>query len=238
MVDKIAVKNYVAGIIGNEYVIPTIGVWKKPEDIDFTALPNKFVLKANHDSGTVYLCKDKDVINHVEIIHMFKKVLRRNYYRIGKETPYKRVPRMIFAEEYLDSGEEGQIRDYKFFCFGGEPKVFKINNRTNTDFIANYYDLDMNILPFGEVDHAPDYSIVAERPDGFEKMIDICRQLSRDIPFVRIDLYNVKGKIYFGEMTFFPASGFGPFTSNEWDIKLGNWLVLPDKQDNNENACC
>ena len=229
MVDKIAVKNHVAGIIGSEYVIPTLGVWTKPEDIDFSELPNRFVLKANHDSGTVFICKDKGEINRAEIIHLFRIVLRRNYYRIGKETPYKRVSRRVFAEEYLDSGEEGQILDYKFFCFGGEPKVFKINYRTNTDFIANYYDLDMNILLFGEVAPAPDYRIVAERPEGFERMTEICRQLSRDIPFVRIDLYNVKGKIYFGEMTFFPTSGFGPFTSEEWDLRLGDWLVLPDK---------
>lgn len=230
MVDKLAVKHLVATKIGEEYVIPTLKIWEKADDIELKDLPQQFVIKTNHDSGTVFVCRDKSDADETRIRKMFRQALKRNYYRIGRETPYKYVPRMVFAETFLNSYEEEEIRDYKFFCFSGEPKIFKINFDRSSDFTANYYDLDMNILPFGEVDPAPDYSKTCEKPEGFEQMVDICRKLSEGIPFVRVDLYNVNGKIYFGELTFFPTSGFGPFTSEEWDNRLGDWLILPNKQ--------
>ena len=227
MVDKLAVKQYVGGIIGEEIIIPTLKVWEFAEEMDFSALPDSFVLKANHDSGTVLVCKDKRKLNRQQVVKYFKKALSSDYYKIGRETPYKYVPRRIFAEKFLDCGEDREIKDYKFFCFNGEPKIFKINFDRFSNFTANYYDLDMNVLPFGEVDPAPDYSKTCEKPERFEYMVEICRKLSKGIPFVRVDLYNVNGKVYFGELTFFPTSGFGPFTSEEWDNRLGDWLVLP-----------
>jgi len=229
MVDKVKVKQYIKEKIGEEYVIPTFGVWKSEKDIDFDALPEKFVLKCNHDSGTVVVCPDKSALDHDEARRVMGRALRTNYYLRGREKPYKYVEHRIFAEQFLQDDSMSELLDYKFFCFDGEPRVFKINFDKDTEFHANYYDMDMNLLPFGEVMPAPAPRIFT-KPDNYDKMVEIVRTLSAGFPFVRVDLYNVGGKIYFGELTLYPTSGFGPFNDLGWDLKLGGWLKLPPKK--------
>ena len=229
MVDKVLVKEYVAEKIGKEYIIPTLTFADDVEDLDTNALPTKFVLKTNHDSGTAIVCKDKCSFDFTESKKALKQALKHNYYLMGRELPYKYVKRRVFAEEFIESGTDEEIKDYKFFCFNGEPRLFKINFDRSTAFSANYYDTEMNLMPFGEVWPAPDYSKTCTKIQNFDKMLEICRKLSKGIPFVRVDLYNINGKIYFGELTFYPTSGFGPFTDKEWDLKLGSWITLPKK---------
>lgn len=230
MVDKVLVKEYIAGKLGAEYVIPTLGVWKSADDIDINALPEQFVLKCNHDSGTAVVCRDKGTLNVCKTVATIRKALKRNYYLMGRETPYKYVKRRVFAEQYIENADGTELVDYKFFCFNGEPKITKVDFGRGTRHQANYYDVDMNLLPFGVIASHPDYSRHFDKPENYEEMLGIARKLSDGIPFVRVDLYNVNGKIYFGELTFFPTSGLQPFTDTEWDRRLGGWIVLPDKK--------
>ena len=231
MVDKYTVKQYVADKIGEEYIIPTLGVWDKPEDIDWDALPNQFVLKTTHGGGGggVIICKDKSTFDKIDAIRQLKKSLRQDIYLNLREWPYKDVTKRIIAEQYMTDGDEEEkeeLKDYKFFCFNGNPFCLKIDFDRFVGHRANYYDMEMNLLPFGEACCMPDFNKELERPLNFEKMIDIVKRLSENIPFARIDLYNSNGKIYFGEITFFPAGGMGKFVPDEWDYKLGQRIEL------------
>lgn len=229
MVDKYRVRQYIKEKLGDEYLIPFLGVWEKTEDIDFNLLPNQFVIKCNHNSGTgMCICRDKSKIE-VEIIrNKLNKGLRENYYLTNREWPYKNVPRMIIAEALITTNNGDDLRDYKFFCFGGEVKFFKIDFDRFTNHKANYYDRNCKILPFYEKDYPADFDRVVSFPENIEEMILLAEKLSCDIPFVRVDFYNVDGKIYFGEITFFPASGVGKFEPEEWDFKIGKWIALPE----------
>lgn len=231
-VDKVMVKDYVSSVVGREYVIPTLGVWSSANDIDFSQLPEKFILKCNHNSGSVVICDDKSSFDTVNARKVMAGLLQDNYYLVGRETPYRYVSRRIFAEELLEMPDGGELVDYKFFCFGGKPEFLKINFDKDAVFSANYYDLNLNLLPFGEVWPAPDPSREFVKPANFDRMIEIATKLSARIPFARIDLYNVGGKIYFGEITLYPTSGFGPFNDYEWDVRLGNMIKLPQKHGN------
>jgi len=231
MVDKYRVRNYVKQTIGEQYLVKLIGVWKDPNDIDFSRLPDQFVLKCNHNSSVgLCICRNKALLNINKTKKDLCDGLEQNFYLTGREWPYKMVHRLIICEEYLEDPQVGELRDYKFFNFNGVPKLFKIDFNRFSGHRANYYDLDGNILPFGESDYPPDYNRNLVIPDCISKMIDLSSKLSAGIPFVRTDFYCVEGKIYFGEMTFFPASGFGKFTSEEWNQKLGSWINLPDKK--------
>ncbi len=227
LVDKVQVKDYVAKRVGSQYVIPTLEVWDSPNDIDIEKLPNEFVMKCNHDSGSLILCRDKNELNVADARESLSKVFRADYYLTGRETPYKYVKRKIFAEELIKSEHGKDLLDYKFFCFNGEPRVFKVDFDRFVDHHANYYDIEKNLLPFGEVWPPFDHSKVIEFPDNYDEMVDVARKLSDGLPFARVDLYNNDGRILFGEITLFPTSGFGPFTDVEWDKKLGDWLILP-----------
>lgn len=230
MVDKIKVKEYVASVIGSEYIIPTLGTWKDPNDIDFNMLPNRFVLKCNHNSGLgMFICKDKNKIDVENIKKELRKGLRENYFKRNREWPYKNVPHYILAEKYVDS-ELGKddLPDYKFFCFNGKVKaLFIATNRTKGEHAVrfDFYDEHFNHLPF--TNGHPNADILPEKPASFEKMKQLAEKLSKDIPHVRIDLYDVNGKIFFGEMTFFHWSGMIPFDPPEWDYKFGSWIQLP-----------
>jgi len=232
MVNKYAVKQYVADKIGEEYIIPTLGVWDKPEDIDWNTLPNQFVLKTTHGGGGggVVICKDKSTFDINNAIKQLTMSLKQDIFLSLREWPYKDVPKRIIAEQYITDGgnemKEDELKDYKFFCFNGNPYCLKIDFARFTGHRANYYDMDMNILPLGEECCLPDFNRKFEKPINFEKMIDIVRKLSEKIPFSRIDLYNSNGKIYFGEITFFPAGGMGKFVPDEWDCTLGDLITL------------
>lgn len=228
MVDKYSVKDYVSGIIGSEYVIPTLGVWSKPEDIDFDALPDKFVLKTTHGGGGggVIICSDRSIFDIEVARRKLNRSLKSDIYKYYREWPYKNVPRRIIAEKYIEIPDKNNLIDYKFFCFNGVPRFLKVDFDRFVDHHANYYDLDWNLLPFGEADMPPVESHVEHCPPNFDKMIAIAYKLSKGHSFLRVDLYNVAGRIYFGELTFYPASGLGAFTSDIWDEKIGYMLDL------------
>lgn len=225
MVDKYEAKKYVASIIGEQYIIPTLGVWNRVEDIDFDSLPNKFVLKCTHDSGGVVICKDKSSFDKDRAMKKLGKAMKRNFIAVTREYPYKDVTPMIIAEEYKED-VSGELKDYKIFCFNGEPKFLKVDFDRFSDHHANYYNLNWELLDFGEAAIPPNPKKKIKCPDNLGKMIEIGHKLSKNIPFVRVDLYNLNGFIFFGELTFFPASGFGAFEPKEWDYKLGSILKL------------
>jgi hypothetical protein len=227
MVDKVEAKKYAARIIGEEHIIPTLAVYDRTEDIIFDELPNQFVLKCTHDSGGIVICQDKSKLNIEEAKRKLNKGLKNNYFYQNREWPYKHVKPRIIAEAYMEDESEFELKDYKFFCFNGVPIFLKVDFGRYIDHHANYYDMDWNLLPFDELpyDRVEDKNIL--KPIDFNNMINIAQELSKDIPFVRIDLYNVKGKIFFGELTFFPASGMAKYNPIEWDYKFGSYINLP-----------
>ncbi len=226
IVDKYEVKSYVANLIGEEHVIPTLSVFDNVEQINVDELPNQFVMKTTAGGGgkQVFCCRDKRTCDFEQILRDFKQNLRKNAYYPGREWPYRNVRNRILIERLIGDKE---IEDFKFFCFNGDPKFFKIDFNRNSGHRANYYNLNGDILSLGEYICPPDLTKHHELPKNFDKMIEICRKLSKSFPFVRVDLYNLDGKIYFGEMTFYPASGFGRYTIDEWDFKIGDMLTLP-----------
>lgn len=226
MVDKYEVKKIIEKKIGKEYVIPILGVWDKFKDIDFEKLPDKFVLKCTHDSGGLLICKDKRKMNYRKAQIKFDMIMKRNFYYRGREWPYKNVKPRIIAEKYLEDDKLKELRDYKFFCFNGVPKIMKVDFDRFINHRANYYDLNGNLLEFGEADYLPDYNKKINMPKNMEKMIKFAKILSNDTKFLRVDFYEINGKMYFGELTFFPASGFGKLTDKQWDKKLGSWINL------------
>ena len=228
MVDKYLVRDYIANKLGEEYLIPLLGVWDDPDDIDFDSLPDRFVLKCNHNSGLgMCICKDKSALNIKKVKADLRKGLKQDYYLTGREWPYKNVPRKIIAEKYMEDNTLHELRDYKFFCFGGQVKCFKVDFDRFIEHHANYFDRDGNLLEFGEVVCPPVYDRKIELPKTLPQMFEFAEKLSTGIPFLRADFYDVNGQVYFGEMTFFPASGMGEFVPQEWDLKLGEWVHLP-----------
>lgn len=230
MVDKYAVKLYVAEKIGEEYIIPTLGVWDSFDDIDFDKLPNQFVLKTTHGGGNtgVVVCKDKSKFD----IHSAKKKLKKSFkqdlYISLREWPYKDVKKRILAEQYI-ADSNGELNDYKFFCFHGVPKMMFMATERNskTGVCFDYFDMEFNHLPFEQC--GPNSKKQLSKPLAMDEMKQIAIKLSANIPHVRVDLYNVDGKIYFGEITFFDSSGLEQFDPIEWDYKLGDWIDLPSK---------
>lgn len=229
MVDKYEVKKYVAEKIGQEYVIPLLGVWDRPEDIDFDALPERFVLKTTHDSGSYVICKDKNVLDISAARYRMAKFLKRKYYDCNREWPYKNVKPRIIAEEYMEDETYKELRDYKFFTFGGVPKVLYIaqGRGKGEPTVADFFDMDFKHLPF-TIDHDM-ADVPPEKPECFELMKELAAKLSEGTPQLRVDFYEVNGKVYFGEMTFFHCSGLTPFHPEEWDRIFGDWVILPTK---------
>lgn len=235
MVDKYAVKEYVTNIIGDEYIIPTLGVWDKSEDIDWDSLPNQFVLKTTHGGGGggVVICKDKTTFDKASAIAKLKESLAFDIYSGLREWPYKNVPKRIIAEKFMapekspDSVlKSSELLDYKFFCFNGKVKFFKVDFGRFVEHHANYYSPEGELLEFGEQGLEPDPNYPIELPDNLKEMISLAEKLSANEPFLRVDFYNVEGKIYFGELTFYPASGLGKWTSEEADKEIGIFLKL------------
>lgn len=229
MVDKYAVKAYVAEKIGQEFVIPLLGVWNRVEDIDFEKLPDRFVLKTTHDSGGIVVCKDKRKLDIPAARRKLSACLKRDYYGENREWPYKHVPHRIIAESYMEDSRQGELRDYKFFTFGGVPRVLYIaqGRGLGGETVADFFDMDFNHLPF-TIDHdtAP---VPPEKPVNFELMKTLATKLSEGTPQLRVDFYEVEGKVYFGEMTFFHCSGMEAFHPEQWDRIFGDWVVLPPK---------
>ena len=222
MVDKILVKDYVSGLIGPEHVVPTIAVWDSPEEIDFGSLPDKFVLKTNHSGGNtgVILCKDKNSFATQEALVRLKKSLRSNIYKLYREWPYKDVCKRVFAEELLED-EEG-INDYKFYCFDGHvDSVLVCVDRQIGQPKFYFFDENWKLRRYNKRGKEAPEDFTLPKPLNVDRMFEIARMLSKGIPFVRVDLYNVDGKIYFGELTFYPWSGYVKFVPQEFDKTLG-----------------
>lgn len=226
MVDKYEAKKWVAARIGEEYIIKTLGVWDRAEDIDWESLPDKFVLKATHDSGRVVICTDKSRLDKQKTIEEMNESLKRDFYTVTREWPYKNVPKRIIAEEYLVDESGSELKDYKFFTFDGNVKFLKVDFGRFTNHRANYYNLDWNILDLEEVNYPNDKFQKIPMPPNFEKMVEIVNHLANGMKFLRVDLFNVNGKVYFGELTFFPDSGMGRFNPIEWDERLGKLVPI------------
>lgn len=226
MVDKYEAKKYVASIIGEEYIIPTLGIYDNFDQINFDSFPNQFVIKCTHDSGGLVIVKDKTQINIQKVRKKINKCLKRNYYWSGREWPYKNVKPRIIIEKYMEDQNTEDLKDYKFFCFGGVPKIILVCSErfSSSNMCETWFDDSWNLLPIKENNHGIDKSIKC--PLNFEKMKNLASILSKDIPFVRIDFYEIKNEIYFGEITFFPASGYEKFDPEEWDEKMGDLIEL------------
>ena len=230
MVDKYAVKQYVADRIGEQYIIPTLGVWEHFDDIDFDNLPKQFVLKCTHDSGGIVICRDKSKLDKKTAKKKLEYYLKRKYYYIHREWPYKNVKPRIIAEKYMTNGDGEDLNDYKLMCFNGKVKTtFVCSDRFSKDGLkVTFYDTDWRRMPFER--HYPTSKTEIDKPQTYEEMVILAEKLAFGIPFVRVDFYEINGNIYFGELTFFPGSGYEEFTPEEWDKTLGNW-IKPFAQD-------
>ena len=224
MVDKYEVKKIVASFIGDEYVVPCYGVWERPEDVDLQSLPGQFVLKATHDSSGVFICKDKQFISKKDITNHFKN-WKASHYQAAREWVYKDVRPRIIADKFIDDKSGHELTDYKFWCFNGEPKLMYVTNK-GANVTENFYDLDFNPIDIyhGFPRHKPEY----KKPAQFELMKSLCVKLLKDIKpsFVRVDFFNVDGRVYFGEFTFYDWGGIQPFANYEMDLRLGELMQL------------
>ena len=232
MVDKYEAKKYVADIIGEEYIIPTLGVWDRFEDIDFDKLPEQFVLKCTHDSGGLSICRDKSTFNKKAAKRKLQASLKRNFFWAKREWVYKNIKPRIIAEQYMEEQDGQGLRDYKFFCFNNEPKLLYISQGLENHDTASisFYDMDGKEMPF----HRSDFKTMEpnfQLPENFHEMAKKAEIIAQNVqsPFVRVDLYSINGKIYFSEITFYPCSGMMPFEPEEWDKTLGDWIRLPEK---------
>lgn len=232
MVDKVEAKKYVTDSIGEEYIIPTLGVWDKFDDIDFEKLPDQFVLKCTHDSGSVMICRDKNTFDVDTAKRKLTKALKRNSYLPGREWVYKDVKPRIIAEKLLKDNTSESIQDYKFFCFDGEPKcLFIASERHLGDEHVkfDFFDAEFNHLNIVQLHEQSGKEFA--KPKSFTEMLTLSRKLSAGIPHVRVDFYEINGRPYFGEYTFYHHGGTIPFKTKEWDDILGSWINLPENKD-------
>lgn len=228
IVDKYEVKKYIADIIGEEYLIRTLGVWDSFDDIDFDSLPDKFVLKCTHDSGGNVICRDKATLDKDKARAKIEKSLNTNYYYFGREWPYKNLKPRIIAEEYIeDFSGSGTLKDYKFFCFNG--KAVCIDNcvdRETGDTKHYFFDINWEFKKYNKKCLTIPENLTLPKPENFDKMIELAETLSKGFPFVRVDLYNSEGKIYFGEYTLFPWSGFYTGFTEEFNLTCNDMINI------------
>lgn len=229
MADKYAVKKYVANIIGEEYVVPCLGVWDNADDIDFNLLPDSFALKCTHNSGKGRcICKDKSKLDLDKVRKDIAEGLKEDYYLPGRDKQYRDITPKIIADMYLEDNTGSELRDYKWWCFNGEPKYMYCTNK-GKHIYENFFDMDFHPV---EINHNfPRLKPEMEKPAEFELMKGLAAKLSKGIPFVRVDFFDVNHHVYFGEFTFFDWGGLMPFSGN-WDMELGKLIVLPHCQNN------
>lgn len=230
-VDKYEVKKIVADLVGEEYVVPLLGVYDNFDEIDFDSLPDQFVIKTTHDSGGYVICKNKLELDINAARKKIESCLKRNYYYSSREWPYKNVKPRIIVEKYIVGADGTEMKDYKFFCFNGEPKFgFQVEGRTSEKMKIGFYDTDFNQIP---VKQGGDKYEIAEklvRPHNLEKMLELSKILTKGIPFVRMDFIEVDDRLYVGEFTFYHWGGTMKFEPEEYDRKFGEYLVLPEKK--------
>ena len=229
MVDKATAKDYVASIIGKEYIIPTIGIWDSIEEINWELLPNQFVMKNTGDSGGIVVCKDKKSLNIEAAKAKLTKGIEVDYYKYNKEYPYKEVRNRIIVEAYMEDESAYELKDYKIHCFNGEPQIILVckDRYTKTGITEDFFSVKWEHLNVKRPS-IPNSKTDIHKPQNLDLMLSLAKLLSKGIPFLRVDFYNVHGNIYFGELTFFPASGMGKFIPEEWDYKIGELLKLPN----------
>ena len=227
MVDKYEVRKYVEKKIGKEYLIPLLGVWDNYDEIDFSVLPEKFVLKCNHDSGDIVICKDKTKFEKEKYRDKFNKNLRKNFYYIAREWPYKNVKPKILAEKFMKDDFSGELPDYKLFCFNGKTEYILVCSERFSEggLKETFFDVNWKKCNIRRKNH-PNSDIEIPKPKNLELMMELAKKLSKDIPFLRVDFYEINGKVYFGELTFFPALGWSGFEPKQVDIQLGRLINL------------
>lgn len=230
MVDKYEVRGYIEDLLGAKYLIPCLGIYDSVDDIDIDALPDKFVLKCTHDSGSVEICKDKSSFDIEGARHRLSQAMKRNYYATYREWPYKYVKPRIIAEGYLE-GDGGDLKDYKVMCFNGEAKIIEVHENRFVEgkvHTQTFYDREWNIVPLTQVETVT-VDRPGERPRQLDEIIRLSELIAKDMYHARIDWYIERDKIYFGEITFFDGSGFESFSTPEMERMLGDMIKLPEK---------
>jgi len=225
LVDKYEVRKYIKETIGEEYLIPLIGVYDSVDDINWDNLPDKFVLKCTHGSQCNIICNDKTKLDIENSKKKLRKWMNRNWYWYGREWPYKNVKPRIICEKYMVDESGIELKDYKYFCFNGKPKIMFVATDRGIDTRFDFYDMEFNHLPI--MQHYKNAVKKIVKPKAFDEMAKLASQLSKDIPHVRVDFYDINGKVFFGELTFSHFSGFVEFIPNEWDYRIGSMLKLP-----------
>ena len=237
LVDKYRVREYIAEKVGDACLIPLLGVWDDPDEIDFDALPDQFVLKCNHNSGTgMCICRDKSKLDIDRVRQNLRRGMRENFYKRCREWTYKGVERKIIAEKLMaqadDTGFENGLDDYRVYCFHGEPRLIYVyqSGKLESDgkpgiASCDIFDIHWNHMPFRQ--KSPNAPVAPQPPVNLEKMLEISRCLSQEQHFMRVDFYEIDGRVYVGELTLYPGGGFAPFYPSEWDQKIGTWLQLP-----------
>lgn len=228
LVDKYRAKDYISKIIGEQYVVPLLGVWEKYDQIDFSKLPDQFVLKCNHDCGGIVICKDKTKFRLNDAKEKIENGLSKDYSDGLREWPYTKVKRCIIAEPYLEDEKTKELRDYKFFCFDGQVVLMFVatdrqNPKEETKF--DFFDMDYNHLDL--INGHCNAASIPEKPENFELMKSLASKVSQGFPHMRVDFYEVNGKVYIGELTLYHWSGLVPFKPESWDYELGKYLKVP-----------
>ena len=226
LADKYKVRDYIKKTIGEEYLVPLVGMYKKPEEIPWETLPNRFVLKCSHASGTNIICKDKASLNIKDVTKQLEEWLKRNAYWGAREWCYKNIDPCIICEEFIETEDGNTPDDYKFMCFNGVPRIIQVHHDRFGDHTLTYYTPEWKKLDLKRIDAKKSLETVG-KPEKLDEMLDIAKTLSSEMYFARIDLYCSSGKIYFGEITLYPTGGFSTFTTYEDDLKLGSYLRLP-----------
>lgn len=229
LVDKAAVKDYVASMIGVDHIIPTYAVWNTVEDIDFDVLPEQFVLKCTHDSASVVVCKNKADLNCDAVKEKLAECMKRSQYTYGREWPYKRVPHRIIAEKYMEDESGYELKDYKVFLFNGKAKVIQVDFGRFSEHKRNLYTLEWQRLPYS-LGYDSDDTVVIPRPKCLMEMVESAELLGKNFSHSRIDFYVINDEYFFGEITFYHGSGFEKFTDPDKDLEWGMWLKLPSKE--------
>lgn len=231
LADKYESKKWISSNIGQQYVVPILGVFRTFDEINFDELPNQFVLKCNHDCGSVIVCKDKSKFDIFKAKQKLEKHLSMDFFLPYREWCYKDIPRRIICEQYMQNEGNAELTDYKFFCFNGIPKFLYVSyglSHWEKAFI-NYMNLDWTPAPF----HRPDFPAFKEippKPSKFDEMLEISKEISALFPFVRVDFYQINDQIYISELTFYPGAGLDKFIPEIWDTKIGDMLILPSKK--------
>jgi hypothetical protein len=232
--DKYEVRRFVSDKIGDNYLIPLLGVWDDPDDIDIGSLPEQFVLKCTHDSGSIVICLDKNTFDFEKAKEKLREKLKLNPYSWTRSWVCKNIKPRIIAEKYMVDESGYELKDYKFFCFDGEPKLLFTamdRQKEGEDVKFDFFDMDFNHLNI--VNGHPLAQTPPIKPKSFEEMISVAKKLSNGFCHVRVDMYDINGKVYFGEITMYHHSGLCIFEPDEWDYKLGEYLKLPSKTVNN-----